>query len=134
MLNRFVAAADHFGETEGMTRSFVEELSRFAGGSAAALYISNANGEFGLTDATNAAAAASSPDTDPALAMMRAERGPLSLREVHSDLTGALPLPMLHQGELTGFVLFDIKPEGHADRPDELELLTWATQQVAFAL
>ena len=71
---------------------------------------------------------------DPALAAMRAEQGEIVPAEVGSNMTAALALPMMHQAALAGFVLRGPKPTGEDCRPDEIEVLGWATQQVGLDL
>ena len=65
---------------------------------------------------------------------MRAERGPVSLAGVQTALPGALALPMLDHGTLSGFALLERKPDGSDYRPDEVEVLGWAVRQVGFDL
>jgi hypothetical protein len=71
---------------------------------------------------------------DPALAAMRAEQGAVVPAELGSPLDAALAFPMMHQAALAGFVLLGPKPTGEDYRPDEVEVLGWATQQVGLDL
>ena len=41
---------------------------------------------------------------------------------------------MMHQAVLAGFVLLGPKPIGEDYRPDEIEVLGWATQQIGLDL
>jgi hypothetical protein len=127
-LKRFVAAAAHVEKPEALVGSFVAELARFSGGAAAALYVRTAEGRY-----ANAAGDSIDAD-DPALAAMRAEQGAVVPAEVHSPLPAALALPMMHQAALAGFVLLGPKPTGEDYRPDEVEIMAWATQQVGLDL
>ena len=54
--------------------------------------------------------------------------------ELGSPIEAALALPMMHQAALAGFVLLGPKPTGEDYRPDEIEVLSWATQQVGLDL
>jgi hypothetical protein len=123
-LKRFVAAAAHVEKPEALAGNYVAELARFTGGATAALYTRTAEGHY----------ASASGDTidadDPALAAMRAEQSHIVPAEVHSSLPAALALPMMHQAALAGFVLLGPKPTAEDYRPDEIEILGWATQQV----
>jgi hypothetical protein len=65
---------------------------------------------------------------------MRAEQGEIVPAEVGSALTAALALPMMHQAALAGFVLLGPKPTGEDYRPDEIDNMAWATQQVGLDL
>ncbi len=127
-LKRFVAAAAHVEKPEALAGNFNAELARFTGGAAAELYLRTGEGIYAST-----AGAAIDPD-DPALAAMRAEQGAVVPAEVHSPLPAALALPMMHQAALAGFVLLGPKPTGEDYRPDEVEILGWATQQVGLDL
>ena len=71
---------------------------------------------------------------DPALAAMRAEQSAVVPAEVHSSLPAALALPMMHQASLAGFALLGQKPTGEDYRPDEIEVLGWAVQQIGLDL
>jgi hypothetical protein len=127
-LKRFVAAAAHVEKPEALAGNFLAELVRFTGGAAASLYSRTAQGHY-------ASAAGESIDADdPALAAMRAEQGTVVPAELGSPLEAALALPMMHQAALAGFVLLGAKPSGEDYRPDEIEVLGWATQQVGLDL
>jgi hypothetical protein len=132
-LRRFVAAVGHFEKAPPLCRDFVAEVSRFAKGSRVALYLREGD-MFKRKAGGMDGARPTLPADDRALALMRAERQPLKLNEAHSSLPGALGLPMLDQGTLAGFVLLAQKGDRTDYRPDEIEVLGWATEQVGFAL
>ena len=74
-------------------------------------------------------------DTDePALVAMRAHRGRIDPSQTASMLPAILALPMLHRNELLGFVLLGPKPGGDGYRPDEVEVLSYATHQIGLDL
>jgi hypothetical protein len=133
-LRRFVAASEHFDQPPALRRAFVEELSRFARGAAAALYVRTVDGRYTLQAGQAAGANAEYAEEDRLFALMRAERRPVNVAQAHSLLPGALALPMLDQASLAGFILLDPKPDKTEYRPDEIEALGWATQHVGFAL
>jgi hypothetical protein len=133
-LRRFVAAAGHFDQTAALCRAFAEEASRFAEGAPAALYLRGADGAYRLQAGRLAGAAEAYADDGHAFALMRAERRPVDLAAAHAKLAGSLALPMLDQGVLAGFVLMDRKPDGADYRPDEVDLLGWAANQVGLDL
>jgi hypothetical protein len=127
-LKRFVAAAAHVEKPEALSGLFVAELARFSGGAAASLYTRSAEGHY-------ARAAGDEIDADdPALAAMRAEQGAVVPSELGSPIDAALALPMMHQAALAGFILLGPKPTGEDYRPDEVEVLGWATQQIGLDL
>jgi hypothetical protein len=128
-LKRFVAAAAHMEKPESLAPSFVAELTRFTGGAAVALYARTPEGKY-----SDKGGAAPIDADDLALAAMRAEQGPVVPAEVGSPIEAALALPMLHQAALAGFVLLGPKPSGEDYRPDEIEIMAWATHQVGLDL
>jgi hypothetical protein len=127
-LKRFVAAAAHVEKPEALAGNFAAELGRFTGGAKTAIYARTTERHY--ADARGATIDAD----DPALATMRAEQGEVVPAEVGSVLEAALALPMMHQAALAGFVLLGPKPTGEDYRPDEIEVLAWATQQVGLDL
>jgi hypothetical protein len=127
-LKRFVAAAAHVEKPEALAGNFLAELGRFSGGAAASLYTRTAEGHYASTTSDTIDA------DDPALSAMRAEQGAVVPTELGSPLDAALALPMMHQAVLAGFVLLGAKPSGEDYRPDEIEILGWATQQVGLDL
>jgi hypothetical protein len=133
-LRRFVGAAGHFDQSPALCLAFAEEASRFAEGAPAALYLRGAQGAFRLQCGRPEGSPDACADDDPAFALMRAERRPVDLAAAHAKLAGALALPMLDQGLLAGFVLMGPKPDGADYRPDEIELLGWAANQVGLDL
>jgi hypothetical protein len=133
-LRRFVAAAGHFNQSPALCRAFAQELSRFAQGTGTALYLRAAGGGYDFAAGKLPGHRKDYTAEDRAFALMRAERGPVDLRETHSSLPGALALPMLDQSALAGFVLLAQKPDGTDYRPDEVEVLGWAAHQVGLAL
>jgi hypothetical protein len=127
-LRRFVRAAAHVEKSEALAGNFAAELERFTGGADVAHYARTAEGHY-------ASAAGDEIDADdPALAAMRAEQGAVVPAELGSKLNAALALPMMHQAALAGFVILGPKPSGEDYRPDEIEVLSWATQQIGLDL
>lgn len=118
----------HVEKPEALSGHFVAELTRFSGGATASLYTRSAEGHY------TCAADDTIDADDPALAAMRAEQGTVVPAELGSPLQAALALPMMHQAALAGFVLLGPKPSGEDYRPDEIEVLGWATQQVGLDL
>jgi hypothetical protein len=127
-LKRFVAAAAHVEKPAALAGNFTAELARFTGGAAASLYTRTPEGRYA------SAAGATIDADDPALAAMRAEQGAVVPFEVGSPIEAALAMPMMHQAALAGLALIGPKPTGEDYRPDEIEILGWATQQVGLDL
>ena len=74
------------------------------------------------------------PATRAVLVALRAEPKPLEPADTRSSLAAALVVPMLHRNEVVGIVLLGRKPSGLNYRPDEIELIGWATRQVGLDL
>lgn len=133
-LRRFVESAGHFDKMPKLCSSFVQAVTSFAQGAAGALYIRERDGAYRLQAGKLAGAKRAYADDDPVFALMRGERKPIELSEAVGAVPGALALPMLDQGAMTGFVLLGAKPGGAAYRPDEIENLGWAAHQVGLDL
>ncbi len=127
-LKRFVAAAGAYGAARGARRTFhhrTRPLHRRRGGGALCADGGGALCQRGGRDGDA---------DDLALAAMRAELGPIVPAEIGSPLDAALALPMMHQAALAGFILLGPKPTGEDYRPDEIEVMAWATHQIGLDL
>jgi hypothetical protein len=133
-LKRFVASAGAFGSAAALCRAFTGELTRFAGGAAAVLYLRDPANRYRRTAGKLAGASAAYGDEERLFALLRTEREPIDLADINSTIPGVLALPMLDQGSLSGFVLIDAKPDGTRFRPDEVEGIGCAAHQVGLAL
>jgi hypothetical protein len=127
-LKRFVAAAAHIEKPEALGASFAAELARFTGGAAVAIYARSPDGSYASVKGKPIEA------DDLALAVMRAEQDAVVPAELGSPIDAAVALPMMHQAALAGFVLLGPKATGEDYRPDEIEVLGWATQQIGLDL
>jgi hypothetical protein len=125
-----VESANHFDKAPALCSAFVAAISRYTGGSAAAIYMKENDGAFRLASGRLKGAKKTLKEDDPAFALMAAKRGVIELAEAHGTLPGELALPMLEQGRLAGFVLVDRLEDGTHYRPDQVELLDEATQKV----
>lgn len=133
-LKRFVESASHFDQVSGLCNAAVDAVSAFAGGSGAALYLRESNGNLRRVAGKLAGAPESFAGDNPAFALMRAERKPLDLPQAPGALPGELALPMVEQGGLEGFMLLGGRPDGTYYRPDQVELLDWAMHHVGLDL
>ncbi|HSG55076.1 MAG TPA: hypothetical protein VLA45_06440, partial [Paracoccaceae bacterium] len=102
----------------------------FNGGAANALYVRTAQGDYARIAGDLPGNPVRVDADDPVLATMRAERGQVIPAEVGSTLVAHHAFPMLNQATLAGFVVLGGKPTGEDYRPDEIELLEWASHQV----
>jgi len=133
-LKRFVGSAGQFGSQGALCVASVDELRRYIQGAEVALFLRSETGHFRLQAGRLAGARRTYADDDRAFALMRSERGPIDLRGAHSALPGELAAPMLDQLGLAGFVLLGTKPDHSPFRPDEVENIAWATNQIGLDL
>jgi hypothetical protein len=136
-LRRFVATATHFDDEAILAAAFTNELSRFAGDTAVALYWRDAGSRdnaFRRVAGSWDSSPLTLPGDDAVYALMRAEGQPLDLGETRGNLPGVLALPMLDHGALSGLVLMDLKGGGALYRPDEITVLGGAAHDVGLAL
>lgn len=133
-LRRFVREAAFATRPETLTRGFAAALTEYAEGAEAAVYLLGRAGAYHLAGgAVDGAGEALDPD-DPALMSMRAEPKALAPEEAGSALKAVLVAPMVNRNEVIGLVLLGPKPSRLDLRPDEVELIGWATRQVGLDL
>ena len=132
-LRAFVAIAPHYEDAGALARGFAEELARFGGGARVAFY-RRQDGALDRVAGNWDQAPRHFREDDRAFATLRATRRPLDLTETETSLPGALALPIIDHGALTGLVLIDAKGNGGLYRPDEIALLGWATHEVGLAM
>ena len=119
-LRTFVGEAGFIGKTAALTQGFITELARFSGGAVCDLYLARGADFVDLSG--------TEMDGDmPVLITLQASRAAVECDNV-------LYLPMLQRGSLTGFVRMGLKPSGERCRPDERDVLAWATQQIGLDL
>ena len=133
VLRQFVREARFILRTDALRVATLAEFKRFSGGAAVALYL---EGDGAFTTEGDAAPFPAALDADdPLLVALRARNKPLDPREhARSRLTAALVLPMHDRDRLTGAVVLGTRADGANYRPDEIELLGWAAQQVGLDL
>jgi hypothetical protein len=130
-LRQFVKEAPFFSEAPALTKAYVQAVSGYAENAPAAVYLAESGGY--------ARAHGEFIDVAPHLGLdlrslvrLRADPKPIELHD--EDLNAALIAPMVNRNEVIGFVLVGAKPNGHGLRPDEVELIGWATRQVGLDL
>jgi len=64
----------------------------------------------------------------------RAEAAPIEIGDINTVLEAEWALPMLHRGTLAGFVLIGGKSNNETYRPDEIDVLAFATHQLTLDL
>lgn len=126
-LRQFTDDAPFITHAETLLGVFADEIAQFGGGAPAAIFRGSAKDGF-VRVAGDGFGQTAAVD-DPIVVAMR------SRRTVVDDSSGrALGLPMLHRGELLGFVLVGPKPGGAGLGVDETDALARATHQVGLDL
>jgi hypothetical protein len=130
-LRRFVREAAFVTKSAALAKAFAKALSQYAEGAEAALYFAGSGAYTRTCGEVEGAAARLDPDL-PVLVTLRADPKPV---ELHDEAPGgALIAPMVNRNEVAGVVLLGPKPNGLSYRPDEIELIGWATRQVGLDL
>jgi GAF domain-containing protein len=133
-LRRFVREAAFFTRSKTLLDASIAALNTFAEGAGVAVYMTDENRTF----ARIAGRLGSAPDMldpdDPTLVRLRAERQPVGLSATQSHLQAAIAVPMVTRNDVVGIVLLGAKPSGLDFRPDEIELIGWATHQIGLDL
>lgn len=132
-LRRFVREAAFVKSAEALDRAFAAAMTRFADEAEAALYLLDDDGYRRASGRVTGVGEFIEVD-DPVLVALRAEPKPLEPGDTRSSLAATLAAPMLHRNDVIGVVLLGRKPSGLSYRPDEIELIGWATQQVGLDL
>lgn len=127
-LRHFVREAAFIGKAETLSAASVTALARFARGAPCALY--RRDSDCYPRSAGSVVGRGRRIDRDdPLIVSLRAD-----LKPYETSGTAGLALPMVHSGQLDGFFLLGPKLSGDSYRPDEIELLGWAAQQLGLDL
>ena len=129
-LRRFVTEAPFITRPDALLTAFTGALDRFTDGAGHALYRRLANGDYERVVATLEAAPERVDADEPLAVALRARQQSTHVSDAQSRLPGELALPSIHHGELDGFVLLGLKPDGDSYRPDEEDVLGFAAHQV----
>jgi hypothetical protein len=130
-LRRFVREAAFFSEKGALIQAFVGALSDYTDDAPVAVYLLDQHNYRRASGAMWHA-----PDLIPfdtsALVSLRAD--PKRMEVSDQSLSAAMLAPMLYRNQVIGFAMFGQKPHGRDFRPDEIELIGWATLQVGLDL
>jgi hypothetical protein len=130
-LRRFVREAAFITEAATLEHAFAGALSRYAEGAEAAVYLADGRRFQRVAGDVTGVPADLGADT-PLLVSARAELKPVEAAD--GERGPALVAPMVNRNEVIGAVALGPKPSGLDYRPDELELIGWATRQVGLDL
>jgi hypothetical protein len=127
----FVREAAFFTKAPALTQAFVQALNAYAEGTSAAVYLAEGRSYARAAGDVPGVAAPLAADLS-LLVSLRADPKPV---QVHDDaLKAALIAPMVKRNEVIGLAILGPKPSGYDYRPDEVELIGWATRQVGLDL
>jgi len=132
-LRKFVKQAAHMVTPTALLEGFRTALERYTGGARCCIYRVREDGAYGVATGHECAPPLLGVD-HPVAVHLRAEPEPVLLEAEHGAAGMALALPMSHRGELAGIVLLGPKRHHYSHRPDELQLLGFAAQQVGLDL
>src|SRR5262249_2329997 len=132
-LARFLEKAPHFSSPAALAQALLAAVDAYAGAHSA-FYLREVDGAFTLS-ATTLAGLPRRLDADPAaLIETQAFKRPLRLGPGMGMGEAALAVPMLRRAELVGALLLGPPVAGTTYRPDQLESLAHAAQQVCLDL
>lgn len=133
-LRAYVARAAQITSVDQLLASLTAAFDEFSGHAGAAVYLLQRDGGFTLAGSTLATAAPRLDANDALAVALRSDLVPMHPAATRPDAAGDLALPMCHRGALHGVVLLGSKPHGESYRPDEVEVLGFATRQVGLSM
>jgi hypothetical protein len=128
-LRKFVHEAAFFKDAAQLGAAFSDALERFSGVPCCVYRVAD-DGAYVCPTANRPTAHAD----DPILVALRARAEPCDIEGANSALDGAHAFPMMHGHDLEGFAVLGRKLDGERHRPDEIELIEWASRQVGLDL
>lgn len=113
-----------------MLAGFVGEVDQFCDHAGCAIYRSGDAGVFHLAQGSIAGAPDQVDADDARVVAMRFERRAVRSEEIAGAAPGSVVFPMMYRGRVDGFMLINSGAERDSYRPDEIELLAYAVQQI----
>jgi hypothetical protein len=133
-LRKFVKEAPFVTQSRALFTGFKAALDQFTDNAGYAIYTRTADGDYARLAATLVDAPKHLDADEPLAVALRARRAPTHCSDANSSLPGDIALPSLHHDQLAGFVIVGSKPNGDTYRPDEVEVLGYATREVGLNL
>jgi len=133
-LRRFVRHASHITALKPLLDGYTLALQAFIGRPGCAIYQTLPNGGYVCLSSTISNAPPQLNVNDALVVEMRADHLPIFKHDRHASFSFDLALPMLHRGDLRGFILLEAKANNESYRPDELEVLTYTAHQIGLNL
>lgn len=133
-LRQFVRDGAFATRPDILIRAFAAALSDYSDGAQTAVYLQNEDGGYQLAGGAASGLDGTLDADDRAVMAIRAERRAMIPDHARSKLAAALIAPMVHRNAVIGLAILGPKPLGLDYRPDEIELIGWATHQVGLDL
>jgi hypothetical protein len=130
-LRRFVREAAFITETAALTQAFAKALGDYAEGAQSAVFLAEGRRYHRAAGEVAGVGAQLDPDL-AALVRLRADLKPVEVDD--GVLAASLIAPMVNRNEVIGAVVLGPKASGLSYRPDEIELIGWASRQVGLDL
>lgn len=129
-LRHFLSTVPFISEAKALQTSFVSEIAEFSDTRGVALYHANGSGGFSVSHTSLAGAPEEIGHNNAVLVEMRHGHRHVDIGRCAGSLPAAHAFPIIVRGALHGFVLIGEHARGHSYRPDEIELIEKATQQI----
>jgi hypothetical protein len=133
-LREYVRSAAHITRIEALLDSCVTAVDRFTDHAGCALYRRDPDGNYQHLSGSAPGAALNLDGNAPVVLAMRVERGPVLCADIDSTWRADWALPIVYRGEIDGFMLLNRKLSQEAYRPDEIDVLGFAIQQIGLDL
>jgi hypothetical protein len=114
--------------------SCVGAVDRFTDHAGCALYRRDPDGNYLHLSGSASGAALNLDGNAPIVLAMRVARGPVACADIDSAWQADWALPIVYRGEIDGFMLLNRKLSQEAYRPDEIDVLGFAIQQIGLDL
>jgi len=133
-LRRFIKMAAHIAASDALLNQFQLELKRFSGGADCSIYLQADNGNYFAAQRGLASTTDQIDVNDPIAVALRSGLMPIQIDGANALHANKVALPMSHRGQLSGFALIGEKPNREIFRPDEIDVLGFATHQIGLDL
>ncbi|MCG2584581.1 response regulator [Massilia sp. TS11] len=129
-LRASVLAAAEIDSREGLIAAYLAALRDFSGSANHAIYERRSDGGFERIDEGASDAPHRIAPSHPLALALATQKQAVAVDESLPALDMALALPTLHRGQLSGFVIVGVKKDVVPYRPDEVEVLAMAVDQL----
>jgi hypothetical protein len=133
-LREYVRSAAHVTRIDSLLTSCIGAVDRFTEHAGCAIYRRDSDGNYQRLRSSIADAPPTIDGNEQAILAMRVDRGPVTCADVGSSLPYECVLPIIYRGEVDGFLLLNDKADKEAYRPDQIELIAFAVQQIGLDL